>query len=227
MAAAPNNPPNSGTPATPQALWRVPQWFNHLSPQVLETLRLFHVELLHFNAKVNLIGRGTERDADEAHFADSIAGAEIVFKKSAAKTIYDIGSGNGLPGIAMAIMDPSRQIKLVEKDARKSEFMKQIIFRLKLANAEVLNVQLEQLPQGAIDCAVSRGFASISKALLLGNKAFHKDSQYFHLKTTTWSTEIAEIPSQLCAIWAPELAGEYTLPASQARRAVVMTKKIG
>ena len=185
------------------------------------------MELLHFNAKVNLIGRGTERDADEAHFSDSIAGAEIVFKKSTAKVIYDIGSGNGLPGIAMAIMEPSRHIKLVEKDARKSEFMKQIIFRLKLPNAEVLNVQLEQIAQGTIDCAVSRGFASISKALLMGNKAFHKDSQYFHFKTTTWSNEIAEMPSQLCMIWTPELAGEYSLPVSQARRAVILTKKIG
>jgi hypothetical protein len=46
------------------------------------------------------------------------------------------------------------------------------------------------------------------------------------MKTTTWSTEIAEIPSQLCAMWAPELVGEYSLPHAQARRAVVATKKI-
>jgi 16S rRNA (guanine527-N7)-methyltransferase len=193
---------------------------------MLETMRLFHVELLHFNAKVNLIGRGTERDADEAHMADSILGSEILLKHCTAKTIFDIGSGNGLPGIAIAIMDPTRTVKLVEKDARKSEFLKQIIFRLKLPNAQVMNVRLEDIPPGSIDAAVSRGFASISKALLIGNKAFHKESQYYHMKTTTWSTEIAEIPSQLCAIWAPELVGEYSLPHTQARRAVVATKKI-
>lgn len=211
----------------PQALWRVPQWFTHFSPQVLETLRLFHVELLHFNTKVNLIGRGTERDADETHIADALYASELILKKSSSKTFYDIGSGNGLPGIAMAIIDSSRKIKLIEKDARKSEFLKQIIFRLKVSNVEVLNTRLEEVAQGSIDSAVSRGFASISKALLLGNKAFHKDSEYFHLKTTTWSTEIAEIPSQLCAIWTPELVGEYSLPRTQARRAVVRTKKIG
>jgi len=209
-----------------QALWRVPQWFPKLSPQILETMRLFHVELLHFNAKVNLIGRGTERDADEAHMADSIMGSELLLKHCKAQIIYDIGSGNGLPGIALAIMDPARKLKLVEKDARKSEFLKQIIFRLKLSNAEVLNVRLEEIAQGTIDAAVSRGFATISKALLIGNKAFHKDSMYYHFKTTTWSTEIAEIPSQLCAIWSPELVGEYSLPHAQARRAVVVTKKI-
>lgn len=209
-----------------QALWRVPQWFPHLSSEVLETLRLFHVELLHFNAKVNLIGRGTERDADEAHLADSIMGSELVLKHCQAETIYDIGSGNGLPGIAIAIMDPKRKIKLVERDARKSEFLKQIVFRLKLSNVEILNVSLEEIAHGAIDAAVSRGFASISKALLLGNKSFHIDSTYYHFKTTTWSTEIAEIPAQLCAFWTPELVGEYSLPQTQARRAVVLTKKI-
>lgn len=158
--------------------------------------------------------------------ADSIMGSELMLKHCKAQTIYDIGSGNGLPGIAMAIIDPSRKIKLVEKDARKSEFLKQIVFRLKLSNVEVLNVRLEEVAQGTIDAAVSRGFASISKAILIGNKAFHKDAVYYHFKTTTWSTEIAEIPSQLCAIWSPELVGEYSLPASQARRAVVATKKI-
>jgi 16S rRNA (guanine(527)-N(7))-methyltransferase RsmG len=214
------------SPTSVQALWRVPQWFPHLQPAAMELLRLFHVELLHFNAKVNLIGRGTERDADETHFADCIMGAEMMLKHCKYKEILDIGSGNGLPGIAIAILDPQRQVKLIERDQRKAEFLKQIVFRLKLPNVVALNAAFEELPQNSIDAAVSRGFASISRAVLAGNKCFHKDSCYYHFKTNTWSREVADIPSQICAVWSPELVGEYSLPDNQARRAVVATRKI-
>ncbi len=209
-----------------QAFWRVPKWFPHLSEETLHMLQLFHVELLHFNAKVNLIGRGTERESDEIHFADSILGAEIVLRHCNSKEIYDIGSGNGLPGVAIALLDPKKSVKLIEKDVRKAEFLKQIIFRLKISNVEVFNTKFEQLPVGKIDAAVSRGFASISKAVLLGNRAFHKGSMYYHFKTSTWAREIGEIPSQVCAVWAPELVGEYSLPAILARRAIVATRKL-
>lgn len=217
---------NSGGGDSVQALWRVPKWYPKMQPQILETLRLFHVELLKFNAKVNLIGRGTERDSDEAHFADSILGSEMILKHSKTQTFFDIGSGNGLPGVVLAIMDGSRKVILVESDARKAEFLKQIIHRLGLKNVEVKNTRFEQLPPGSVDAAISRGFANITKAVLAGNKAFHKDSMYYHMKGNTWSREIAEIPSQLCAVWTPELVGEYSLPDTQVRRAIVVTKKI-
>ena len=87
-------------------------------------------------------------------------------------------------------------------------------------------MRFEDIPQGSIDAAVSRGFGTISQVLLAGNRSFHKDSCYYHFKSNTWSTEVASIPSQLCAIWRPELVGDYALPDTQARRAVVLTKKL-
>jgi 16S rRNA (guanine527-N7)-methyltransferase len=218
--------PGSNSSPQVQALWRIPKWFPKLSPDMQETLKKFHAELLNFNAKINLIGRGTERDADEAHFADAISGSELLLKHSKAETIYDIGSGNGLPGIAMAILDLHRKLILVEVDERKGEFLKQVIHRLGLKNVSVKIERFEKLPESSIEAAVSRGFASISRTLLMGNKQMAPKSSYYHMKTNNWSREIAEMPSQLCAIWSPELVGEYSLPDTQARRAVVVTKKL-
>jgi 16S rRNA (guanine527-N7)-methyltransferase len=219
-------PPAPKIETAVHALWRVPQWFPKLPPSAIELLKMFHVELLHFNAKVNLIGRGTERESDEAHFADCIYGSQIVLEHSKASDFYDIGSGNGLPGIVLAILQPRAAVWLVEKDLRKCEFLKQMIFRLDLKNVQVVNRRFEELPRGSVDVAVSRGFASISKAILKGNKSFHKDSNYYHFKTGTWGREVAEIPSQVCAVWTPILVGEYALPVNQAQRAILLTKKI-
>lgn len=191
----------------------------------IERLHLYHGELLKFNSKLNLISRNTERDADEAHFADCILAAQTLAKVDLGANVYDIGSGNGLPGLLMAILSPKTTFHLVESDVRKAEFLKHVAHTLQLGNATVLNVRVESLPAGSITNAVSRGFASVSKACVAVSKVMASGGVFYHLKGNSWSTEIAEIPSQLMSQWAPELIGEYVLPVSQARRAVVATRK--
>jgi 16S rRNA (guanine527-N7)-methyltransferase len=88
-----------------------------------------------------------------------------------------------------------------------------------------MNVRLETLKASEMSLAVSRGFANISKSLLAVNKCFTKGGRFYHMKGSNWSTEIAEIPTQIISLWSPELVGEYTLPDTQARRGVVCTTK--
>jgi 16S rRNA (guanine527-N7)-methyltransferase len=139
--------------------------------------------------------------------------------------IYDIGAGGGFPGLILAILEPAREICLLERDGRKAEFLKHVASSLKLANVKVLNIRLETMGSMGVKVAISRGFASISKTCLICNKIFPVGTRFYHLKGNSWSSEIAEIPSQLISVWSPELVSEYVLPVSQARRAVVCTTK--
>lgn len=225
-------PPSRTTPGKKKtdsgsnnAVWRIPDWFADLSPAVLDRLRAYHGELLKFNLKLNLISRNTERDADEAHFADCILALRCIRSADLGTRIFDIGSGNGLPGIILGILEPAREVNLVESDSRKAEFLKHAIHILKLGNVSVMNVRFEALKSNAMQVGISRGFASVSKTCLACNKIFSVGGQFFHLKGNNWSSEIAEIPSQLISVWAPDLVGEYSLPVSQVRRAVVRTIK--
>src|SRR5665213_2548058 len=206
-------------------MWRVPEWFPSLTPHQLEQLKAYQAELLKFNLKVNLISKNTEREADELHFADCLLAAEIILKRELPKKIFDIGSGNGFPGLLFGVLDPKRVYILVESDSRKVEFLKHAIAVLKLKNVAGLNVRFETLASMNIRAAISRGFASVAKTLLACNKIFEKDAVFLHLKGNNWSSEIAELPSQLISVWQPELVGEYTLPVTQARRAIVITQK--
>lgn len=222
-------PPKEGAKVEPDAdnaLWRIDTWFPDLSTTLREQLRLYHAELLKFNAKLNLISRNTERDADEVHFADSVMSVQILMKAGIEGTVYDLGSGNGLPGVVLAMMAPQLEVILVEGDSRKCEFLKHIVHVLQLPNCKIMNVRLETLKEVQMASAISRGFASISKAVLAVNRAFTKGGMLYHLKGSTWSTEIADFPSQLISVWTPQLVGEYSLPDSQARRAVICTKRI-
>lgn len=207
------------------ALWRLDKWFPQLDPKIAEKLRVYHSELLKFNMKLNLISRNTERDADEVHFADSLMASELLIKAGIVGPVYDLGSGNGLPGVVLAILKPDLEVVLVEADTRKCEFLKHIVHVLQLPNCKIMNVRLETLKEVAMSSAISRGFASISNAALAVNRTFAKGGKFYHLKGNNWSTEIAALPSQLISLWTPELIGEYSLPDSQARRAVICTTR--
>jgi 16S rRNA (guanine527-N7)-methyltransferase len=206
--------------------WRVQEWFPNLSADELEKLRLFHEELVKFNKTINLISVATVPTADLVHFADCILGAKAVLEKVEDKEIYDLGSGNGLPGIILAILAPNRKIICVDRDQRKSEFLKHVATTLKLTNVEVKVANIETLPANSVACGISRGFASVSKAILATRKVFSVNGHYFHMKGDIWGRELAEIPSQLCSYWEPALLAQYSLPSKGEKRAVVLTKKI-
>lgn len=205
--------------------WRIEEWFPELSNQIKSSLKTYHEELLKFNRTVNLIGVKTIPQADVVHFADCILAHRIILPELKSDIIYDFGSGNGFPGLVFAILTPEKKFRLVEVDQRKAEFLKHISATLKLTNVEVLIRQIETLDAGSVQCAVSRGFAPISKALLMSRKIFSVGGQFLHMKGEEWVSEVAAIPTQLCSYWQPSLLGEYKLPIGEIRYSVVKTEK--
>jgi 16S rRNA (guanine527-N7)-methyltransferase len=209
-----------------QIFWRIDEWFPELSLETRQKLKKYHEELLKFNNAVNLIGVKTIPMADAIHFADSILACKVITQSATIEHVYDFGSGNGFPGLVMAIMNPKIKVSTVDTDQRKSEFIKHVANILGLKNIEVLVRPVEALPEGSIQHAISRGFAPIAKALLLSRKLMKPGGVYFHLKSEEWATEIAQIPTQLCTYWMPALLSEYKLPIGEIKFAVVRTEKL-
>jgi 16S rRNA (guanine527-N7)-methyltransferase len=205
--------------------WRLPEWFQLLSKQVAERLRIYHIELMLFNGRINLISPTTERHADQVHFADCILGLELIFKNEVSKTIHDIGSGNGFPGLVGGVLYPEKEFVLVEKDGRKAEFLKHMISRLDLTNVKVIAGRLEDQPEGAIETAISRGFAPLPKALLQTHRHFKKGGNYYHFKSESWVAEVAKVPPQLMGIWTTNKVGDYSIPDNGPQLSIVLTKK--
>ncbi|OFZ16668.1 MAG: hypothetical protein A2Z20_01075 [Bdellovibrionales bacterium RBG_16_40_8] len=206
--------------------WRIPKWFPELQSDLQSRLRDFHAELIHFNGRMNLISPRTEKDADLIHIADGILGARAIFSMTNKREIYDFGAGNGMPGIVMALLDPSRSIIMVDKDARKVEFIKHCSARLKITNCTALHTRVEEMPAESVHCAVSRGLASIAKSLIMIRRVAAIDCEYFHFKGESWSTEVAGIPSQVLAHWELADVADYNLPEEGAKHSIVQTKRL-
>lgn len=209
------------------ANWRVKTWFTDLDEKVQTHLHTYFLELQKFNKVLNLISAKTIIHADAIHFSDSILASKIVRNKVNKNAyLYDLGSGNGFPGLVYGILYPDQKVILIDSDERKCEFLKHVADTLGLLNVVVQNKKIEMLPVGTIEQAICRGFAPLPKALLTLRKIVKKGGFVFHLKSEEWALEVSQIPTQLCSMWQPTLEQEYKLPIGDIKMFVVRTSKL-
>jgi 16S rRNA (guanine527-N7)-methyltransferase len=220
----------SATPSSTEgsASWRIKEWFPQLSEKTHSQLKLYFNELLKFNKVVNLISSKTINNADSVHFADSILASLLVNKKvNKNKELYDIGSGNGFPGLVYSILFPEQKMVLVDSDERKCEFLKHMAIQLGNGNIEVQTKKIESFAPDSIEQAICRGFAPMPRILLTLRKIVKQGGQVFHMKAEEWGMEVAEIPIQLCSAWQPLLEGEYILPEGNVKLFVIRSERLG
>lgn len=207
--------------------WRLKEWFPDLADKVLLDLKHYADALVKFNKTINLVSDKTIPFLDVLHFADSINAFRILIKDAKkVPVIHDFGSGNGFPGLVFGILNRDMRVVLVDSDTRKIEFLKNVISDLKLVNVSTLNNTVESIPADSVTFAISRGFANISKSILLTRKCIKSTGVYYHMKSEQWGLEVSEIPIQLCSIWNPALVEEYRLPNIPVKFALVKTTKV-
>ncbi len=203
------------------------KWLTGATDDVLLKFIKYNMELIKFNKAVNLIAPTTIATADSVHFSDSVYATQIVIKNLVpGQPLFDIGSGNGFPGMIMAILHPNVPVILVDRDERKSEFLKHIANALQLKNVTVETSPVEDMGAARMVNVVTRGFAPLHKAMLITRKQVSKGGRFFHLKGDGWANELASVPSQLFSFWTPSLLGQYQLPGTMSNMAVVLTEKI-
>ena len=88
---------------------------------ILTKLSEYKKILLKENETMNLIGKSTLIDIDERHFLDCIQIVKYLPQRE--KTVMDIGTGAGLPGIILSIIG-FKNLHLVEKSPKKSSFFR-------------------------------------------------------------------------------------------------------
>lgn len=207
--------------------WRIDAWFPNISEISRSKLKVFSGELVRANKLGNLVSPKTLPLADAIHFADGIVGGGIVLSQiKEDSTIFDFGSGAGFPGLVMAIVSPKHNFVLVENDLKKADFLRGIVATLGLSNVLIRNGGIEGIEAGSVQHGVVRGFANISKTILLLRRCFITGGSLFHFKGEQWSMEVGEIPTQLCSVWTPSLVAEYKLPIGPMKFAIVKSTKI-
>jgi len=126
----------------------------------LEKLAAYLGLLEKWNRTYNLTAIRDPLQAVTHHLLDSLA---VVPRLSACPgTLADIGSGGGLPGIPIAIAEPTRRVTLNDASEKKGAFLRQAVIELGLDNATVHVGRAEDwFPGEPFGVVISRGFASL------------------------------------------------------------------
>lgn len=138
-----------------------------VSRETLDRLAAYAALLLKWNARINLIGRSSEAEIWRRHILDSAQLLPLIPK--AAKYIADVGSGAGLPGLILSILNSAASFALIEPDGRKAAFLREAI-RATQSTAIVHNSRIEEVDLTAQDVVIARALAPLDRLLEMVQK---------------------------------------------------------
>ena len=89
--------------------------------------------------------------AADAHVSDALVALELDAVR-AARSIADLGSGAGFPGLVLAAALPDARVWLVEASSKKCAFLERAVCAMRLSNVEVAATRVEEWVDGAGRC---------------------------------------------------------------------------
>ena len=125
------------------------------------------------------------------HLLDSLALAPLV----RGRTLADVGSGGGLPGVPLAIADPGLAVTLIEPRAKRALFLQHVTRTLGLANVIVERSRVEDVAAGAaFDTVATRAFGSLARFVAAAGPILRPGGRLLAAKGRDPAAEIGELP---------------------------------
>nr|WP_267869195.1 16S rRNA (guanine(527)-N(7))-methyltransferase RsmG [Shewanella electrodiphila] len=126
------------------------------------------------------------------HVMDSL----VVSPYLKGQRFIDVGTGPGLPGIPLAILNPDKEFVLLDSLGKRIRFQKQVQFELKINNITSVESRVEAYePEQKFDGVISRAFASIEDMLTWCHHLPADNGQFYALKGQLSDAELTSIPA--------------------------------
>lgn len=181
MARAVNEiPPNA--PPAPESAQGV---FSHALPVAVQ-----FADLLAKEATVRgLIGPREVPRLWERHLLNCAVVTDLMPQGA---SVCDLGSGAGLPGIALAIRRPDLQVTLVEPLLRRTTFLDLAVATMELPNVTVRRARAEELHgDGVFDVVTARAVAPLGRLAAWSLPLVHHDGVFLAMKGATAGAELS------------------------------------
>ena len=174
-----------------------------------------YVEMLNkWNKAYNLTSVRDPSDMLVKHILDSI----VVSSHLQGQRFIDVGTGPGLPGIPLSIMNPDKEFYLLDSLGKRIRFLKQVVHALGLKNVTPIQSRVEEFqPEEKFDGVLSRAFASMTDMVEWCHHLPKQDSGVFlALKGQHPKDEIDQLPewcsvTEIISLAVPELEGDRHL----------------
>ena len=152
------------------------------------------------------------------HVLDSLS---ILPYVASARSLVDVGTGAGLPGIPLALARPDLSVTLLDSSHKKATFLEQARLELKLENIAVACERVERWhPQAKFDAVVSRAFAELADFVQGARHLVAPEGTLLAMKGVHPFEEIARLPAS-CRL---DRVVELSVPTLEAKRHLVLLK---
>lgn len=191
---------------------------HHFSSAIIDQLVTYLELLHHWNKTFNLTAIRNVQDMVTLHILDSLAVQPFLH----GKRILDVGTGAGLPGIPLALINPEREFVLLDSNSKKTRFLTHVVQTLAVQNVEIVHSRCQQFYSATgFDTIVSRAFAELKVMLAETAHLVSRDGQFLAMKGHYPRIEIEEMPDGF------QIEGVYPLAIAglKAERCVVVIRK--
>lgn len=188
-------------------------------------LQEYLVLLQRWNKTYNLTALRNPAQMFTHHLADCLAVLPALRRRlgdAPGLRVLDVGSGGGLPGVVIAILEPAWSVSCVDTVGKKAAFIRQAGAELGLRTLRAEHARVEQL-SGAWDLITSRAFATLVDFVALTRDRLAPGGCWMAMKGKAPDDEIAALPPDVEVFHVEQLA----VPGLDAERCLVWMRLRG
>ena len=204
---------------------KCPELVEEMQQQFEDYMKL----LLEWNEKINLTAITEEDEIILKHFVDSLTICKYIKE---GKSIVDVGTGAGFPGVPLKIAREDVKVTLVDSLNKRLLFLNDVIEKLALKDIETLHYRAEEFGQSkkyreSFDIATSRAVANLSTLVEYLLPLVKVGGICICMKGSELKEEL-ENSKKAIHILGGEIQEmeEFCLPGTDIKRTIVIVKKI-